>query len=111
MASTSSQPAAKRRGVVAIIERARQISCDPALSEHVIAPLRLCFPGGGIEPGESESVDSDRREVEEELGVVAEYTLWKKSGKVRHTAGRIHIAWWSGHARKPQLPDSGTESR
>jgi len=57
----------------------------------VIAPGRLCFPGGGIEPGESEQ-QTLIREMEEELGVVAEPVerIWESV-----TPWEVEIAWWS----------------
>jgi len=70
MASTPSPPAPKRRGVVAVIQRANRYLVIRRAAK-VIAPGRLCFPGGGVEPGESER-QTLIREMEEELGVVAE---------------------------------------
>ena len=37
-------------------------------SEHVIAPLKVCFPGGAVHVGE-DYADAARREFNEELGV------------------------------------------
>lgn len=37
-------------------------------SQYVAAPGKLCFPGGGIEPGESPE-DAVRREFREEVGI------------------------------------------
>lgn len=40
-------------------------------SQHVAAPLQVCFPGGAVEPGENRRTAA-LREVREELGVEAE---------------------------------------
>jgi len=37
-------------------------------SEHVVAPLKVCFPGGAVDLGEDYE-DAARREFNEELGV------------------------------------------
>jgi 8-oxo-dGTP pyrophosphatase MutT (NUDIX family) len=38
-------------------------------SEHVVAPLKICFPGGGIEENESQS-EAVIREMREELDAI-----------------------------------------
>ena len=83
-----------QRGVVAVIVRRERLlvirrSC------RVVAPRALCFPGGAIEPGESES-DALRREINEELGAVIEprRRLWQST-----TPWDVDIAWW--HAYLP----------
>ena len=38
-------------------------------SEHVVAPLAICFPGGGLEAGESQA-EAVIREMHEELAAV-----------------------------------------
>lgn len=49
-----------------------------------------CFPGGAIEPGETEA-DAVVREMHEELAVVARPVrrLWESV-----TSWQVHLAWW-----------------
>ena len=56
-----------RRGAVAIVVREGRMLVIRR-SRHVIAPLTYCFPGGGIEDGETEET-AVVREVHEEIGV------------------------------------------
>lgn len=60
-------------------------------SQHVVAPGAICFPGGGIEAGESET-DALVREVREELGVTItpRKKLWQSV-----TPWNVDLAWWS----------------
>src|SRR5579871_4171985 len=78
-----------RRGAVAIIVRDGRMLVIRR-SRHVIAPLVYCFPGGGIEDGETEEV-AVAREVLEEVGVTIEplRRLWECT-----TAWKVHLAWW-----------------
>ena len=78
-----------RRGVVAIIVRdARLLVIRRSL--HVVAPRALCFPGGAIEPGETEPI-ALVRELEEELGVPVEPVrhVWRSV-----TPWDVEISWW-----------------
>jgi 8-oxo-dGTP diphosphatase len=59
-------------------------------SQSVIAPGAYCFPGGAIEPGETEEA-ALRREMMEELSVAARPVrrLWRSV-----TGRQVQLAWW-----------------
>ena len=78
-----------RRGAVAIILRGGRMLVIRR-SRNVVAPLTYCFPGGGIEDGESEEI-ALVREGAEEIGVTVRplRRLWRCV-----TAWKVHIAWW-----------------
>ena len=69
-------------------------------SRHVIAPLTYCFPGGGIEDGETEET-AVVREVYEEIGVQIRPTrrLWECV-----TAWKVHLAWWLADMDRTEVP-------
>ena len=78
-----------RHGAVAVVVRdGRMLVIRRARS--VVAPLVYCFPGGGIEDGESEE-DALVRELREEIGVTVRPVrrLWQCV-----TAWKVHLAWW-----------------
>lgn len=59
-------------------------------SDKVIAPGKLCFPGGGIEEGES-LVGALQREFREEVGLSVEplRQVW-----INVTSWRCKVHWW-----------------
>jgi 8-oxo-dGTP diphosphatase len=86
---STSDTQSPRRGAVAVIVRDARLLVVRR-SQHVAAPGRYCFPGGGIEPGESEA-EAVRRELMEELRVVVEPVrqLWRSV-----TPWNVDLAWW-----------------
>jgi 8-oxo-dGTP diphosphatase len=60
-----------------------------------------CFPGGSIEPGESE-FDAARRELLEELGLIAQpqRLLWRSI-----TPWGVQLAWWLVEIADDALPE------
>ena len=91
--SSADPPADKpiREGVVAVVPDGARLLVIRR-SKHVIAPGAICFPGGGIEPGETEP-EALIREMQEELGVAIEPIrgLWRNI-----TPWRVSLSWWLG---------------
>jgi mutator protein MutT len=83
------EPSIVRRGAVAVIVREGRLLMIRR-SQHVIAPGLFCFPGGGIEQGETEE-QAVIRELQEELGctVTPRQRLWESI-----SSWRVHLAWW-----------------
>jgi len=79
----------RRRGAVAVIERQGTLLVIRR-SQMVVAPGAFCFPGGGIEAGESEEA-ALVRELQEELQVVVRPVrrLWSSV-----TPWSVELAWW-----------------
>ena len=88
-----------RRGAVAIIRRGAKLLVIRR-SATVVAPLTYCFPGGGIEPGESEEA-ALAREVREELGVTIRplRRVWQCV-----TAWKVDLAWWLAELDAAAVP-------
>ena len=82
-------PAIRKRGVVAVVQDGERFLVIRR-SQQVRAPGMFCFPGGAIEPGESES-DAIRRELIEELSAQGTPVrrLWESV-----TPWGVHLAWW-----------------
>ena len=78
-----------RRGAVAVVLRGDQFLVIRR-SQVVRAPGMHCFPGGTIEPGESEE-EAIRREMLEELALEAQpqRLLWRSV-----TVWGVELAWW-----------------
>lgn len=78
-----------RRGVVAVIPNGEKLLLIRR-SQLVVAPGAFCFPGGGIEPGETET-QALVRELREELQVEAGplRRLWRS-----RTSWGVELAWW-----------------
>ena len=82
-------PQVERHGVVAVVYRDGQFLAIRR-SKHVVAPGAICFPGGGVESGESEE-QAVSREMMEELGVhaVATRRIWESL-----TNRNVYLGWW-----------------
>jgi 8-oxo-dGTP pyrophosphatase MutT (NUDIX family) len=78
-----------RRGAVAVIVRDGRLLVIRR-AQCVVAPGKFCFPGGGIEPGESEE-GALAREIQEELNVAVrpQRRLWRSI-----TPWGVELAWW-----------------
>ncbi len=87
-----------RRGAVAICPRNDGCLLVIRRAASVIAPLTYCFPGGGLELGESEP-EALVREVWEELAVAIRpiHRVWQC-----RTAWNVELAWWLAQL----LPDA-----
>lgn len=74
---------------MAVIRRGQRFLIIRRAAE-VAAPGMLCFPGGGIEPGETEE-KALVRELFEELGIGASprRRIWR-----RVTPWGVDLAWW-----------------
>jgi 8-oxo-dGTP diphosphatase len=80
-----------RRGAVAVVVREGRFLVIRR-SAAVVAPGAFCFPGGGIEAGETEE-QALVREFHEELGatVVPLRRIWRST-----TRWQVELAWWLG---------------
>jgi NADH pyrophosphatase NudC (nudix superfamily) len=78
-----------RLGVVAVLIRQGRFLVIRR-SQLVVAPRAYCFPGGAIEPGESEE-EALVRELREELGVAIRPVrhLWRST-----TPWNVRLSWW-----------------
>ena len=78
-----------RRGAIGVIRREERFLVIRR-SRTVTAPGAYCFPGGGIEAGESEP-QALIRELQEELGITVEPVaqVWRSI-----TPWRVELFWW-----------------
>lgn len=101
MTGSPASDAPRRRGAVGVIVR------DGALlvirrSQRVVAPGAFCFPGGGIEPGESEP-QALVRELQEELQVTVRplRRIWRSV-----TPWQVELAWWQAVLPPDAVPSA-----
>jgi 8-oxo-dGTP pyrophosphatase MutT (NUDIX family) len=87
------------RGVVAVVPRAGKLLVIER-SQLVRAPGMFCFPGGGIEAGETEA-DAVVRELLEELALPATAVrqLWTSV-----TPWKVALSWWLAHIDPDVVP-------
>lgn len=87
---SQSSPPPHRHGVIGIVTRGERLLAIRR-SRHVVAPGTICFPGGGIEPGETEQ-EALVREMREELDVEVRpgRRIWENV-----TPWDVHLAWWT----------------
>src|SRR5688572_11808407 len=85
------------QGVVAVIEQAGRLLVIRR-AEGILAGGSWCFPGGGVEPGESLPA-AVVREVWEELGVDVEpvQEVWEW----RRPDGLLVLSWWRARMVNP----------
>jgi 8-oxo-dGTP diphosphatase len=78
-----------RRGAVAVVVRQGRLLVIRR-SQQVVAPGKFCFPGGGIEAGETEEA-ALVREIGEELAVSVRPVrlLWRSI-----TPWHVDLSWW-----------------
>lgn len=88
-----------RHGAVAVILRESQFLVIRR-SRHVVAPRAYCFPGGGIESGETEQ-QALIREIREELNVdiEAKRHLWSSV-----TPWNVRLSWWLAELGPKETP-------
>ncbi len=93
------QPEIARYGVAVVVVREGKFLII-LRSQTVLAPGMYCFPGGGIEPGESEQ-QAVVREMQEELGITVQprKLLWRSV-----TRWRVALAWWLAELDEAQEP-------
>jgi len=82
-------PSVGRQGAVAVVVRDGRLLVIRR-SQQVVAPRKFCFPGGGVEAGESEQM-ALVREIREELRVPIRPVrrLWRSV-----TPWQVALSWW-----------------
>ena len=90
----------ERRGAIGVVRRDDGCYLVIERSATVRAPGRFCFPGGGIELGETEE-QAVRRELREELNLEVEPVrqLWRS-----YTRSGVHLHWWLVELTSPANP-------
>ncbi len=93
-------PSNGRQGAVAVIVRDGRLLVIRR-SQQVIAPGKFCFPGGGVEAGETEEI-ALVREMGEELRVPVRPVrrLWRSV-----TPWHVALSWWLCDLDAAAVPD------
>ena len=88
-----------RRGAIGVVLRDKQFLVVER-SAKVVAPGKLCFPGGGIEEGETPE-EALIREFDEELRVAVRPVrfLWENT-----TPWDVHLTWWLAELAEGSVP-------
>jgi len=88
----------RSNGVVAVICKDGQFLVIKRAT-NVIAPGKICFPGGKLRPGEAEKV-AVIRELKEELGLTGEVIqlLWRSI-----TPWDVALSWWHVELKAAEL--------
>ena len=89
----------QRRGVVGVIVREERVLVIQR-SALVRSPLQWCFPGGGVEAGETDE-QALVRELDEELALAVEpvQLLWRNQ-----SASKFDLSWWQAEMSQEATP-------
>ena len=101
MSGSPANDAPRRRGAVGVIVREGALLVIRR-SQRVVAPGAFCFPGGGIEPGETEP-QALVRELQEELQVTVRplRRIWRSV-----TPWQVELAWWQAELPPEAVPSA-----
>jgi 8-oxo-dGTP diphosphatase len=94
-----SQTIGPKRGVIGIVQRDESFLVIRR-SRFVTAPMKLCLPGGTIEPGEAEE-QTLVRELQEELNI--NVSPGRCCFRSRTPWGTL-LAWWTAHLDREATP-------
>ena len=99
MTGVSMSETGRRQGAIAVIVQNDQLLVIER-SATVRAPGKVCFPGGGIERGETEE-QALVRELREELNVAIRplHRLWQS-----RSASGIELFWWQAALHSDAQP-------
>lgn len=103
MARHHRQPDGRVHGVVAAIRRDDGRWLCVRRSRFVAAPLRVCFPGGGMDAGETQE-DAIVREIREELGILVRPVCRTWTQVIRDRDLVLH-GWLCEHVNGELRPD------
>lgn len=100
------QPDGRIHGVVAAIARDDGRWLCIRRSPSVAAPLKICFPGGAIESGESQET-AVIREMHEELGILVRplHCIWRWESPTTELTLWGWLANWTTGALRPNAAE------